>query len=162
LKTLFVIITFLFFADNALISQTFNLSDTVFSPNQTYRPQTGKIQFMYYSDSILPLSYQTLDSVADFLLKNPKITIEIGVHSDSRGSDKYSVRFDTPRAKSVKLYLINKGISENRITAKGYWSKSPIITDDEIEKMKTIQEKEEAHFINRRTEFKIIAIDYSE
>lgn len=102
-------------AGNIFFSQTFNLTDSIFSTGDIYKPQVGKIQFMFYSDSIIPLSYPTLDSVADFLLKNPNIIIEIGVHSDSRGSDKYSFRISPRRAQSVKLYLIKKAFLKTEL-----------------------------------------------
>ena len=55
-------------------------------------------------------------------------------------------------------YLINKGIDSKRLLAQGYGEIKLIISDKEIEKLNTAQEKEEAHAINRRTEFKIIEI----
>lgn len=151
-KLLFV---FLFFTVSTIAScQSFNLNDSIFHVGEVYNPYFF-IAYHYDSDSILEKSFPTLDSIAEFLEKHPTIHIEIGVHVDARGSDKYSKRLDTPRAKSVKSYLVSKGISESRLVAKGYWNDYPIIPKQEIEKMKTAEEKEEAYQKNRRTEFKI-------
>ena len=60
-----------------------------------------------------------LDSVIMILNENP-ITIELGSHTDSRGSFKYNERLSQHRAESAVAYLIQHGIVSQRITAKGY------------------------------------------
>ena len=60
-----------------------------------------------------------LDSVIMILNENP-ITIELGSHTDSRGSFKYNERLSQHRAESAVAYLIQHGIDTKRITAKGY------------------------------------------
>ncbi len=60
-----------------------------------------------------------LDSVVMILNENP-ITIELGSHTDSRGSFKYNERLSQHRAESAAAYLIQHGINTQRITAKGY------------------------------------------
>jgi outer membrane protein OmpA-like peptidoglycan-associated protein len=60
------------------------------------------------------------------------------------------------RAQSCVDYLVAKNIDKGRLIAKGYGKKQLMITDAEINKLTTEEEKEEAHQQNRRTEFKII------
>jgi len=53
-------------------------------------------------------------------------------------------------------FLVSNGIDANRLSYKGYGSSQTIISDIEIEKMQSDEEKEKAHQKNRRTVYKII------
>lgn len=149
------VLLFLLLGVNIAFSQSFTLSDTSFVEGDIYRPDTS-IYFDYDSPQILPRSYYQIDLVVEFLEKNTELIMEVGVHRDTRGSARYSRCLDCVRARSVKQYLINKGIPENRLQDKGYGESRPIISDAEIAKLKTVREKEEAHATNRRVEFKIV------
>jgi outer membrane protein OmpA-like peptidoglycan-associated protein len=72
--------------------------------------------------------------------------IEIGGYTDSTGSDEYNLVLSEKRAISVINYLINKGISANRLIYKGYGNTSPLGDNITVEGRK----------LNRRTEAKII------
>ncbi len=67
-----------------------------------------------------------LDKVADSLLYYKDIRVEVGGHTDSKGSDAYNQKLSEARAKSVMDYLVSKGIAASRMTAKGYGEKQPI------------------------------------
>ena len=151
------IILFLWLIGYHSIAQNFKLASNQFKAGDVY-VSNPKILFDLAKWTISGVSQSHIDSIADFLLKHDSLVIEIGIHTDSRGSDEYSMRLDKKRAESIMEYLINKGIDSERLSAKGYGETELIISDKEIEKMKTAQEKEEAHAINRRTEFKIIEI----
>lgn len=116
------------------------------------------IRFDYSKAILLPSSFPYLDSLAHFLKERPQLKMEIGCHNDSRGSDKYSYRLDAARAKSVKQYLIDHGVPEKQLEAKGYGETQLLITDAQIEKMKTQEEKEAAHATNRRIELKVLEV----
>lgn len=113
------------------------------------------------NDTGKPLNSE--DSLA-FLLKtltdNPTIIIELSAHTDSRGSDKHNLDLSQARAQTCVDWLISKGIPKERLVAKGYGEKKLKITDAQIAKAKTKQEKEALHAINRRTVFKILSWDY--
>ena len=73
-------------------------------------------------DSLVKMSNEhfiTIDSLVLVLNKNP-ITIEIGSHTDSRGSYEYNMKLAQKRAESVVAYLVEHGIDPKRITAKSY------------------------------------------
>lgn len=152
-----LIISFLFLIGNHSISHNFNLTSNQFKVGDVYE-SNPKILFDLAKWTIRTKSHSHLDRIADFLLKHDSLVIEIGIHTDSRGSDEYSIRLDKKRAESIMEYLINKGVDSERLSAKGYGKTELFISDEEIEKMKTAQEKEKAHAVNRRTEFKIIEI----
>lgn len=127
--------------ENFSIAQSFNLDSDPLKVGDVY-VSNPKIVFDLSKWSIRAESYPHLDSIADFLLKHDSLVVEIGIHTDTRGSDNYSMRLDTKRAESIKEYLINKGIDSGRLYAKGYGETELIISDEDIVKMKTAQEKE--------------------
>lgn len=151
LPILFLGITNLYFA------QHFNLESTEFEVGETY-VANPKILYDLAKWTIRPECYDHLDSIAVFLTEHDDLVVEIGTHSDSRGSDHYSVQLHLKRSQSIRDYLIVKGISPERLIAKGYGETQLIISDKEIDQMKTAKEIEEAHAVNRRTAFKIIEI----
>jgi peptidoglycan-associated lipoprotein len=57
-------------------------------------------------------------------------------------------------------YLVTKGIDPARMIPVGRGAEETLISDEEIKKMATKEEKEAAHQMNRRTDFKVISYDY--
>lgn len=157
MKQLFLFILFLGIFSNILNAQNFDINSKDLSAGDVF-VSNPKIMFNLDRETIIPKCYSQLDSIAKFLLKHDSLIIEIGVHMDSRGSDKYSRRLYQNSAESVKEYLVNKGVGQDRLVAIGYSESQLIISEEEIDKMETAREKEEAHAINRRVEFKIIEI----
>jgi peptidoglycan-associated lipoprotein len=86
--------------------------------------------------------------------------IELGSHTDTRGDKKSNDVLSQNRAQSVVDFLISKGIAGDRLVAKGYGENRPLISDADIAKASTDEEKESLHQKNRRTEFKILRTDY--
>ncbi len=91
-------------------------------------------------------SMSELNTLAEMLLVNKGLFIEIGGYTDSTGSPEYNLALSEKRAMSVVSYLVDKGISQDRLKSKGYGNTSPI--GDNI--------TEEGRKLNRRTEAKII------
>lgn len=86
-----------------------------------------KIHFKVNSDVIATNSYQILDEVADTLAKNPHIgKVEIQGHTDDRGQRTHNVELSQKRAEAVRSYLMNAGIEETRLDAKGFGPDKPI------------------------------------
>ena len=97
-----------------------------------------------------------LDKLVAILNDNPEIKIELSSHTDSRQTAEYNMDLSNRRARSATTYIIEKGIDSERITAKGYGESQLIISDEEINGLPNPEEREAAHQINRRTEFKIL------
>ncbi len=93
-----------------------------------------------------PESFVELDRVVRLLAENPAIEIEMSAHTDSYGSDEYNVVLSGNRAKSVREYILSKGISPNRIISQGYGETKPVVPNDTPENRQ----------LNRRVEFKIL------
>ena len=101
-------------------------------------------------------SYPELSKLAELMTLNPTIRIEIGGHTDTRGDEKENLKLSAERAKAVLEFLITKGIDAKRMDSKGYGESKPVFSDALISSMKTEDEKEKSHQMNRRTEYRII------
>ncbi len=91
-----------------------------------------------------------LDQLAELLVRNPNINIELSSHTDCRGEDDYNLVLSQKRAQSVVDYLTSKGISNTRLRPKGY-GESKLINGCACTSC-----TEEEHQINRRTAFAVI------
>ena len=125
-----------------------------------------------------PESMVSLDKLVETLTDNPNVTIELMSHTDSRDTEEFNYDLSQKRAQSVIQYLIEKGIEPGRLSAKGYGESSPKVVDTDIasqwpflkngvtlsesfiNSLPTDEQKEIAHQINRRTEFRVLRTDY--
>lgn len=71
-----------------------------------------------------------LDGVAATLNSSPGFNVELQGHTDSTGSDSYNMNLSQNRAKSVKSYLVGKGVDGSRLTARGYGEEQPMASND--------------------------------
>lgn len=142
------------------------------------KPQVLENIFYDFDKATLrPESKEALDELVGILIENPNVTIELGAHTDRKGNEDYNMRLSERRAKSVIDYLMKSGIEEGRLTHKGYGETVPKVITKRIhrefpqfEEGKELTEdfiltlspedQEVADQINRRTEFKILSIDY--
>ena len=92
----------------------------------------------------------TLDKLANTLILNPLIRIQLASHTDCRGVDSYNQVLSQRRAQSAIEYLIGKGVPPGRMVAKGFGETSPTAI------CVCSRCTEEEHQRNRRTTFKII------
>mgnify|MGYP000598538453 CR=1 FL=1 len=103
------------------------------------------------SARLTPASKKTIDDTLLPILADSNVSIEIMSHTDSRGNDDYNMSLSQQRANSVVNYLVNKGISRSRLSAKGYGES----------RLKNrcangVECSEAQHQQNRRTEFRVI------
>lgn len=123
-------------------------------------------------------SKTALNELIAVLHDNPNVTIEMASHTDQWGSDAYNINLSERRAKSVVDYLVENGISRDRLQPHGYGKSRPktvtkriarlypqfkegdILTEEFI---KTLSEEDQqaADQINRRTEFSVLSLTYN-
>ncbi len=142
------------------------------------KPQVVENIFYDFDKATLrPESKSALDEMVVMLNENPNVTIEMGAHTDRKGSDEYNIRLSDRRAQSVVDYLIGAGIDAGRLSPKGYGESMPktvtkriareypqflegtVLTEEFIETLSP-EDQEAADQINRRTEFQVLSIDY--
>lgn len=92
-----------------------------------------------------------LTKLLTLLKENPKFVIEISSFTDARGTDRYNKKLSQNRSQGVVDWLVAKGISKDRLVAKGYGE--AMVTNGCIDNIKCDETK---HQMNRRTEFKVI------
>lgn len=90
-----------------------------------------------------------LKEVYTFLSANPKVSIEVGGHTNSNASDQFANQLSTNRAKAVADWLVAQGITAARVQFKGYGKTSPIESNYTPEGRKK----------NQRVEIKILNIN---
>ncbi len=84
------------------------------------------VEFKSNSSEILPTSAEILSKAYNTLKLNPKLELEIQGHTDNVGNPEKNQKLSEARAKSVKDYLVQKGISADRLTTKGFGQTKPI------------------------------------
>lgn len=143
------------------------------------KPSVVENIFYDYDKAYLrPESKTALNELIAVLHDNPNVTIEMASHTDRWGSDAYNINLSERRAKSVVDYLVENGISRDRLQPHGYGKSRPktvtkriarlypqfkegdILTEEFI---KTLSEEDQqaADQINRRTEFSVLSLTYN-
>ncbi|MDD4143727.1 MAG: OmpA family protein, partial [Prolixibacteraceae bacterium] len=100
---------------------------------------------------ILPESEIELDKLVKVMKDNPSWKVELGSHTDSRGTNAYNEDLSQKRSDSAVRYIVSKGIAQSRIIAKGY-GESQLVNHCSD----GVNCTEEQHRMNRRTEFTIL------
>ncbi|MDA3910162.1 MAG: OmpA family protein [Bacteroidales bacterium] len=107
------------------------------------------IFFDYNKSTLRSESYPELERLRKLLDSYSSMRIEIGGHTDNRGSLKYNTDLSQARAKAVVDYLVSAGIDRSRLEFKGYAYLQPIDTND----------TDEGRQQNRRVEFKVLSVN---
>ncbi|WP_074605671.1 OmpA family protein [Pedobacter steynii] len=110
------------------------------------------IHYDFDKDNIRKDAAKILDELVRIMRDNPTLEIELGSHTDSRGMDRYNLDLSQRRAASVVDYLVSRGTSRNRLTAKGYGATKLLNRC-----ANGVQCSAEEHQANRRTEFKVLS-----
>jgi outer membrane protein OmpA-like peptidoglycan-associated protein len=123
--------------------------------NKIAEPIESKIAFQSLEfengkANILIEMHADLDKIANFLIDHPTFQLKISGHTDSAGKEEANLRLSQARADAIKQYLVNQfQINPSRVTAIGYGSSKPIVTEV------TDEHKQ----LNRRVEFEILKND---
>ena len=140
----------------SLTEQVTNVTfETKISLNRIEMLKPIVLENIYYDldkADIRPDAAVELDKLAQLMRDNPEIEIELSSHTDNRNTDAYNLDLSERRARSAVQYLVTQGISQARMTAKGYGESQLIIEN---------AQSEEEHQINRRTEFRVTKYDKS-
>ncbi|MFN4217063.1 MAG: OmpA family protein [Brevinematales bacterium] len=106
----------------------------------------GNILFEFDKATIRKEFEKGLNQLAEVLKKYPKLDIVVSGHTDSIGNSMYNQRLSELRAKAIADYLLQRGVSQDRISYVGYGDKKPVASNVTAE----------GRAKNRRVEIKII------
>jgi outer membrane protein OmpA-like peptidoglycan-associated protein len=152
----------------------FKLTDTSFNVKDIHIMKYIIIDWACWPNKPDTNFIKVADSIKDFLKIYPSVKIEIGMHTDFRGSIAYNDTLSFKRAESIVYYLISMGIPKDRIIPFGYGGKVPrFVTSDiakqypyftegtmidkkTIDALETTEKKEIGYLLNRRLEIKIL------
>ena len=132
-----------------------------------------KIEYDFAKWNLRDKSISDLDMLAESLLDNPNVIIELKSHTDFVGNNKSNLRLSQKRADACINYLISVGIDAGQLVAVGAGEDEPfvienkdgkrngdVLTESYINKIKFKKNKKKAHQYNRRTSFKVLREDY--
>ncbi len=157
------------------LSENKNLEVKIYMKPTEHPIEIPNILYDLGKKDLRPESMVALDELIQILNDNPNITIELGAHTDCRGSSESNEKLSQGRAESVVNYLIKKQIAAKRLVAKGYGENKPstvskktaekysflkegdVLTEEFINKLAKEEQKETAHQLNRRTEFRVLS-----
>jgi len=111
-------------------------------PNYNFK----NILFEFDSGVLKTESYSVLDQVVREMKKDASVRFVINGHASIEGSPEHNMALSVDRANSVKLYLVNAGISSDILETKGFGATKPSTTND----------TEAGRSLNRRVEIKVI------
>jgi peptidoglycan-associated lipoprotein len=115
--------------------------------------------------TLRPESKDSLNFLYQLLIDNPTLVIELDAHTDCRGSSESNRDLAQRRAQSCVDYLISKGISKDRLVAKGFGEDHPlklgnVVLTEKYINSRPASEREALHQLNRRTTFRVISTTY--
>ncbi len=113
------------------------------------------IFFDFNKDNIRPDAAVELNKIVKLMIENPSIVIELGSHTDCRGSAGYNMDLSDRRAKASAKYIRDRIQNPDHIYGKGY-GESKLINQCECEGKRVVPCTEEEHQQNRRTEFRLV------
>jgi outer membrane protein OmpA-like peptidoglycan-associated protein len=91
------------------------------------------VNFATGKAELTPESQAILDGVAESLVANEEIKVQVGGHTDNTGSAAVNKRLSGARAETVRQYLISKGVAADRLTARGYGPSKPVASNKTAE-----------------------------
>ncbi|WP_196895038.1 OmpA family protein [Aureivirga marina] len=126
-------------------------------PQKEYTESVSQILYALSKDiffepnghTIKGTSFNVLDKIADVMMQFPATKFNIDGHTDNKLSAKYNLFLSIRRAKSVKKYLVKKGVDENRLITHGYGETRPRYSN----------ETEGGRQLNRRVEITKVESD---
>lgn len=136
-----------FFIDEKNAANLFHIfSEQGSTPGFNPKGVLNNLYFLQSQDIILPESIPELENIYTFLVKNPEVKIELQGHTDNQGDFNLNLGLSRNRALAVKKFIVKKGISDKRVSTKGFGSTKPIASN----------ESEETRRKNRRVELLVL------
>lgn len=114
--------------------------------------QIGVVYWEFDKDYLTDGAPDTLNNVTNFMMDHPSYVLEVGSHTDAKGSDAYNMKLSQRRSDAVIKYLLSKKIAGYRLVSKAYGETMPIALNENPPGT----DYPEGRTKNRRTAFKVI------
>ncbi|NPU96629.1 MAG: OmpA family protein [Candidatus Omnitrophica bacterium] len=102
----------------------------------------SNVLFDYDRFELRPEFFPVLDEVVTVLQNNPEVRVLLEGHADARGSQSYNQRLSERRAMAVMAYLVDRGISRDRLSARGWGESRPVApntTEENMQKNRRVE-----------------------
>lgn len=139
-------------ASTTAATSDFQVGSKVYQDADRAIPYLLNVYYDLGRASVRPEAIPELNRLYWLLDRNPDIVVEIGSHTDARGTDAFNYRLSQRRANAIVRFLVSKGIAGARLQAKGYGETRPVNGCEN-----GVDCTEDEHQLNRRTEFRVIA-----
>ena len=106
----------------------------------------NSIRFAQGKAALLPESFAELNRLAELLLANPELEIQVNGHTDNQGDAAQNQLLSEHRVRAVQEFLVGKGVAAARLRGKGFGGAVPIASN----------QQEHTRRLNRRVEFEIV------
>jgi type IX secretion system PorP/SprF family membrane protein len=106
-------------------------------------PIAFNFKFGFNKVSLAKDDKDVLNDLMLLMIQNPTLKVDIVGHTDDTGKEDYNQKLSEDRAAAVAIYLMKKGIDDDRIMATGFGELKPLVSND----------SDENRAINRRVEF---------
>jgi len=143
---------YLFHSENFNLSAEYTALEPLYKDIPMEKIEKGRsvvLENIFYETDKYELKEESrieLQKLLIYLNQYPSLKIEISGHTDNVGTEKYNLELSNKRAESVSQYLVDEGISPDRLESRGYGFSNPVASND----------TEEGKAQNRRTEFKVL------
>jgi outer membrane protein OmpA-like peptidoglycan-associated protein len=157
MKKLLLLVAVVPFTFTAAQSQSFSLTDSSFSVNDTL---AKRIDFEFEQAIIPNESKPFLDSLASLMLAHTHLKMEVGNYIDYRGNDILSFKLTKKRADAVMAYLVHRGVPAARLTAVGYVERKQVYPEQKVTRERVYDFRMNMLAASNRMEFKILSVSF--
>jgi len=116
------------------------VTETVSKPDYNF----ANLQFEFNSAILKTSSYPMLDKVAMEMKKDASVKFKLSGYASAEGTPQHNMELSEQRASAVKVYLLNAGVTDAQVIAKGFGESNPIKPNT----------TEDNRALNRRVEIK--------
>ncbi len=130
------------------IKEEFNKAATAALSSEDTSDDTFTLEYVFFKTGSSELSSKSryqLEEAAKWMAANPTVNVDLSGHADDTGGADVNQSLSQDRAEAVKSFLVEQGVAESRLAAKGYGISRPLDSND----------TDEGRSANRRTEFTI-------
>ncbi len=132
--------------DSIFMVKEIKPKQTVAAVYATQKPfEVKAIDIHFPHDSDEPYSFLGAENLLALMNQDMSLYLELAGHTDNTGDENYNLSLSQKRAEAISKYLIAAGVSSDRIIAKGYGQKEPLLDSD----------TKDARRLNRRVEYRL-------